>query len=255
METRFDTQDYIHHALVMLLQMLDHKKLMKKKEIREMFYTEHAAKAIFSVIIREYNITHISQKLRHLAYLILGKIIRIDIDEARKSFRIWSHNKENKNKLFERIISLANQFSTYFINKELFKDIIYNLDLTYYKELVLSLKWLTLLLKNDKKMQDYMTNQDNSSRTHNLILPIIELMRVTVNSVNSEYVLDLWIVVVNFIIETINAKNHQYINQYASSGILKYSFIVLQCGLTKSEREFMSAINGKEIPPFQSELD
>ena len=147
--------------------------------------------------------------------------MKVDSESARRSFRVWTHSNDHKNRFFERIINLMNQFITYFQNgfSKIIKE---NLDKTDFSELLLSLKWLTILCQNGKNWQDYLSSQDNSAENHNIIRAVVELVRTCVIRYKQEYVLVLLRVIVRFIIGTINGRNEDLARLYANSGLIKY---------------------------------
>ncbi|CAI2365997.1 unnamed protein product [Moneuplotes crassus] len=234
-----DTQDYILHSCAMLAEVLNDDKIMKKPEIKFMFYTEHSIKVIFSLILRQYNFLDCAPKMRHFAFLFLAKLVQIDIKSARKCFRVWTHSKDNKNKLFDRIINLAGQFNSYFCDENISRLLINDLDKTDYKEFILVLKWLTMLCKNNTLWQNYLSKQDNSVQNQNLLLPILEILRTGVLCLNHEYVIDLLRTVVGFMIETINGRNEYHINQYVTATVFQYSIAVIQAGFSSADLEFL----------------
>ena len=181
--------------------------------------------------------------MRQFALRILIRIMTLDTESARKSFRAWTNLEDNKNRFFERIKNLANQFSTCFLDQELSLILTSDLKETDIEELKLSLEWLTLLCQNDKHWQDYLSVQDNSARNHNIILAVIELMRTSVLRLNHEYVIDLLRVLVRFIVGSINGRNQTLSDQYVNAGVINYSMEILKVGFYPEEVEFVKKIS------------
>ena len=105
-ELNLDSEAYVSHCLMMLNQILLNEEIMSYREIKEVFYTQYATNTIFSLISKEYHSIGGVIQIRKFAYDILIKLMEIDIFAARKSFRIWTHSNNNKNKFFGRIIRL-----------------------------------------------------------------------------------------------------------------------------------------------------
>mmetsp|Transcript_25807 Transcript_25807/g.25627 ORF Transcript_25807/g.25627 Transcript_25807/m.25627 type:complete len:173 (+) Transcript_25807:3945-4463(+) len=119
LEISFETQKYAFYVLKMIYLIINNDELMSNDEIKEMFYTETAFTSIFSLIIRKYDYFECAQSSRQYAYLLLLRIFRLDVNQARKSFKIWSSQSNNKVSLFKRIKDLVNEFSVYFGDTEL----------------------------------------------------------------------------------------------------------------------------------------
>ncbi|CAI2385590.1 unnamed protein product [Moneuplotes crassus] len=236
-----ETESYIFHSLILLNEIIDHN-IMNHSEIAQMFYTKHATNVLFSLILKEYNSIKCASKMRQFAYILLIKLMKLDITAARRSFRIWTYINDNK-RVLERIASLANQFSMIFIDEELSWLVSIDLKETDYQELLLSIEWLTILCQNNKHWQDYLRKQDNSYHNHNIINAIIELLRTSVLRLNHEYVVVLLRAMTKFMTETVNGQNEALSSQYANSTVIKYCIEILKNGFSCEEVEFMKNVN------------
>ncbi|CAI2371227.1 unnamed protein product [Moneuplotes crassus] len=242
LEPDFQNQGYIYHSLVMLNEILCNKELLDNQEIAYMFYTKHATNTFFSLILKEYNFIECARNMRIFAYEILIKLMLFNSNDAKKSFRVWTHSNDNKNRLFKRMIKLINQFSAYFINTSISKRIQDCLEKTDFRELSLSLQWLTLLCQNGKYWQDYLSSQDNSAKNHNIIRAIIELLRTSVIQLKLEYVLQLLKEIVKFITATLNGRNEVLAIRYVNSSLINHCMKILKKEKMKNEKEFLSGL-------------
>ena len=178
---------------------------------------------------------------------MLIRLMKLDTTSARRSYRIWSYTNDNESRLFKRIIDICNQFSTYFLDEKLSQILMTNLRWTDFQELLLSLKWLSVLWDNNKLWQDNLKKQDYSFQNNNIILAVIEWMRASVLRINHEYVLDLLRAIVKFMISSINGRNEALSNQYANSNVIQYWMIILKSGLSPQEAEIFKGKGWKSL--------
>ncbi|CAI2361557.1 unnamed protein product [Moneuplotes crassus] len=234
-----DTSKYMLHCLELIYEVLQNDKIAHNPEIKYLFYTEHATNALYSLITKKYNYTKNIQKIRHLTYFILIKLFKVDVSEARKSFRSWTHFNDNKNGFFGRILRLINLFKTFFLDDRCTYIISTGIHHTDFKELLLALKWLTILCQNDRNWQEYLREQDNSVKNQNILLEIIELTRASVLRPNNEFAVDLLRAITKLMSATVNGKNEDIIELYSNTTVMGYLVEILRAGFSLNELQYI----------------